>query len=105
MGLRSIWGAFAVGLVVAGPAMAEEHAFGRALAETNCAECHAIDVDDESVHAEAPAFRSLLRRYPIDALEEAFVESIATGHPDMPEFLATPEEIDAIIGYIGSIQR
>ena len=86
------------------PAAGEEHAFGRALSETNCAQCHAIGADDQSAHEEAPPFRDLLQRYPVDALEEAFVHSIATGHPDMPEFLATLEQIDAIIGYIEQIQ-
>ena len=87
------------------PAAGEDHAFGRALSETNCAECHAIGADDQSAHDEAPPFRGLLKRYPVDALEEAFAHSIATGHPDMPEFLATPEQVDAIVGYIESIQR
>jgi len=85
------------------PAPAQD--YGRALVETNCAECHAIGADDESAHQEAPPFRGLLRRYPVDALEEAFAQSIVTGHPDMPEFVATPEQIDAIIGYIAAIQR
>ncbi|QBK31609.1 c-type cytochrome [Roseitalea porphyridii] len=88
---------------VGAPALAQD--YGRALVETNCAECHAIGVHDESAHEEAPPFRGLLRRYPVDALEEAFAQSIVTGHPDMPEFVATPEQIDAIIGYIAAIQR
>lgn len=87
----------------AGSAMAQEQ--GRALAEANCAQCHAIGADDQSAHAEAPAFRELLQRYPVDALEEAFAETIVTGHPDMPEFLATPEQIAAIIDYIASVQE
>ena len=88
-----------------GYAAADAHDFGRALAETNCAECHAIGANDENAHAEAPAFRTLLQRYPVDALEEGFAHSIVTGHPEMPEFLATPEQIDALIGYIQSIQQ
>lgn len=78
-------------------------AYGKALVEANCAGCHAIGTADVSVHPQAPAFRTLSERYPLDALEEAFVEGIATGHPDMPEFIATPEQIAAIIDYIGSL--
>ena len=95
----------AAGIAFVAPAAADEHEFGRALAEINCAMCHAIGVEDESAHDEAPAFRALLRRYPVDALEEAFAHSIVTGHPDMPEFEGTPEQIGALIGYIESIQR
>lgn len=88
-----------------GPAPADELAYGRALVADNCARCHAIDADDASAHDEAPPFRTLLRDYPVDALEEAFAERIVTGHPDMPEFTATPDQIGAIIGYIESIQQ
>ena len=80
-------------------------AYGKALVENNCASCHAVGLTDESAHGEAPALRTLMERYPIDALEESFVEGITTGHPDMPEFIATPEQIAAIIDYIGSLAR
>lgn len=76
---------------------------GRALVQANCARCHAIGRDDESTHPEAPPFRDLHMRYPLEALEEAFVEGISVGHTDMPEFVATPEQIGAIIDYIGTI--
>jgi hypothetical protein len=35
-------------------------------------------------------------------LEEALAEGIVTGHPDMPEFMASPDQINAIIAYIAS---
>lgn len=78
---------------------------GRRLVEINCAECHAIGRNDKSAHRDAPAFRMLSKRYPISALEEAFVEGILTGHPDMPEFVAEPEQVADIIAYIESIQE
>ncbi|RLP23104.1 cytochrome c [Mesorhizobium sp. YM1C-6-2] len=76
---------------------------GKALVELNCARCHAIDRTSKSDHADAPPFRTLSQRYPIDALEEAFAEGISTGHPDMPEFVATPGQIGAILDYISSL--
>ncbi|TGQ64717.1 cytochrome c [Mesorhizobium sp. M00.F.Ca.ET.186.01.1.1] len=88
------------------PAVAEsvtDH--GKALVETNCARCHAIGETDRSSHPDAPAFRTLSKRYPIADLEEALAEGISTGHPDMPEWIASPEQIDAIIAYIASIQE
>jgi len=77
---------------------------GKALVETNCARCHAIGATDMSNHPDAPAFRTLSQRYPVDALAEALAEGISTGHPDMPEFVASPQQIDAILAYIGSLQ-
>ncbi|HRP79335.1 MAG TPA: cytochrome c [Aquamicrobium sp.] len=90
------------------PAAAQETdpvlAYGKALVEANCAACHGVGPGDESRHAEAPPFRTLWERYPIDALEESFAVGIATGHPDMPEFTATPEQLAAILDYIASLQ-
>lgn len=77
---------------------------GRTLVEANCSRCHAVSRDDAGMHPQAPAFRTLGERYPIDALEEAFAEGIYVGHPDMPEFVADPDQIAAIIAYIESIQ-
>ena len=77
---------------------------GKALVETNCARCHAIGATDTSSHPDAPAFRTLSQRYPVDQLAEALAEGISTGHPDMPEFVASPQQIDAILAYIGSLQ-
>jgi len=77
---------------------------GKALVETNCARCHAISATDTSSHPDAPAFRTLSQQYPIDQLAEALAEGISTGHPDMPEFIASPQQIDAILAYIGSLQ-
>jgi mono/diheme cytochrome c family protein len=78
---------------------------GKTLVELNCARCHSVDRTSESSHADAPPFRTLSQRYPIDALEEAFAEGISTGHPDMPEFVATPDQIGAILAYIGSLNN
>ncbi|MAW88660.1 MAG: cytochrome C [Phyllobacteriaceae bacterium] len=79
-------------------------AHGKALVETNCAQCHGVGETDASPHPAAPPFRELSERYPIDALEEAFAEGIVTGHEDMPEFEATPQQIADIIAYLASIQ-
>lgn len=78
---------------------------GKALVEVNCARCHAIEKTDKSSHPDAPAFRTLSKRYPITDLEEALAEGISTGHPDMPEWIASPDQIDAIIAYINTLQK
>ena len=94
--------------VFASPALAqtdyERIMHGKELVEANCSKCHGVSLKDKSSHEKAPVFRSLAKRYPIEALEEAFAEGIYTGHPDMPEFAATPEQVAAIVAYISSIQ-
>ena len=79
-------------------------AHGKTLVEANCARCHAIGHADNSPHPQAPEFRTLSQHYPIDALEEAFVEGIFTGHPDMPQFRVTPQQVADIIAFIETLQ-
>ena len=78
---------------------------GRALVTKSCAGCHAVERSGASPRADAPAFRRLGRRYPVEALEEALGEGILSGHPDMPEFVFDGEEVGAIIAYLKGIQE
>lgn len=77
---------------------------GRALLEANCAKCHAIGMDGESKHKEAPPFRVVVTRYPPDNLAEALAEGLISGHPDMPEFVFEPDEVEAIATYLASLK-
>ena len=86
------------------PSDPQSLATGRELAEIHCAACHAVGLEDESAEAGAPAFRSLSSRYPIESLEESLAEGIVTAHDDMPEIAFEPEDIDAFLGYLVSIQ-
>ena len=54
---------------------------------------------------DAPAFRTLGQRYPIESLEEALGEGFMSGHPDMPEFKFDADDVGAIIAYLKSIQQ
>jgi mono/diheme cytochrome c family protein len=99
---------FAAAVALTSPASADDAsriAYGKRLVEANCARCHAVGRTGASTHPDAPPFRSLQRRYPVEDLQEALAEGISTGHPDMPEFVASPGQIDAIIAYIGSLDR
>ena len=64
---------------------------GRALAERQCARCHAIGDTGASPVALAPPFRALYRRYPVDALRPAFLRGLEVGHRDMPRFVLSSE--------------
>jgi cytochrome c len=78
---------------------------GRAIVIKNCAPCHAVERRGASPRADAPAFRTLGRRYPVESLEEGLGEGIISGHPDMPEFIFTGEDVGAIIAYLKAIQE
>ncbi|WP_428642007.1 c-type cytochrome [Roseibium sp.] len=80
-------------------------ATGRVLAETHCAACHAVGTDDISAQDNAPAFRDLSARYPLESLEESLAEGIVTAHENMPELSFEPDDIDAFLGYLTSIQK
>lgn len=94
--------------VCAGPGRAADDAAtlrqGQALLRRDCGGCHAVERRGESPRAGAPAFRDLSRRYDVDSLGEALAEGLMTGHPEMPEFRFRPDEVDAILGYLRSIQ-
>ena len=77
---------------------------GRELASVHCSRCHAIGNEGSSPMAGAPAFRDLKLRYPIDSLAEALAEGMVTGHPQMSVFTFSPQEIDDLLGYIGSLE-
>jgi len=67
--------------------------------------CHAIGRSGASPRAEAPPFRTLGQRYRIEALEEALGEGLTTGHPDMPDFQFSAEEVGEVIAYLNAIQQ
>jgi cytochrome c len=86
-------------------AAADNLKLGEALLTKSCSPCHAVGRVGDSPRKDAPAFRTLATRYPIDSLEEALGEGIMAGHPDMPEFSFDADQVGAIIDYLKSIQK
>lgn len=43
------------------------------------------------------------REVQVKAMGKALAEGLSTGHPDMPEFVASPAQIDATLAYIRSL--
>jgi cytochrome c len=78
---------------------------GADLLAANCARCHATGTTGSSPHPDAPAFRTLSQKYPIEGLGEALAEGLSVGHPDMPEFTFESEDVGAILSYLKSIQE
>jgi cytochrome c len=77
---------------------------GKTFALTNCARCHAIDRVSSSPLNIAPPFRTLHKRYPIEALAESLAEGIQTGHPTMPEFQLDPDQIHDLLSYLKTLE-
>lgn len=77
---------------------------GQVMAQQKCGACHAVGLRDESAISTAPEFRTLGRRYPVSDLGEALAEGIVTGHPSMPDWVLTRDEIVELLGYMQSIQ-
>ncbi|WP_333822891.1 c-type cytochrome [Pinisolibacter sp.] len=77
---------------------------GREIAEAACADCHAIGATGTSPKAEAPLFRELGRKYPVESLEEALAEGVVVGHPGMPQVKMNEADIGAFIAHLKSIQ-
>ena len=95
-----------IGLLLINPVLAAPTAEqrGRAFARANCARCHAIDRVSKSPLKIAPPLRALHQRYPIEALEEALAEGISTGHPDMPAFELSPDQIHDLLSYLKTLE-
>ena len=77
---------------------------GLAILQEHCARCHALGTTGNSPHPQAPPFRDVVKRYPVEDLEESLAEGIVSGHPDMPEFTFEPKEINSILAYLNSLK-
>jgi len=77
---------------------------GKAYAQAHCARCHAIGRSGRSPFGQAPPFRTLHQRYPVETLGEALAEGIETGHPAMPEFTLDPDRIHDLLSYLKTLE-
>ena len=102
--------AFAAALFVVCVAAPPAQAFsplersGRALLQTLCARCHAIDRTGGSPHPDAPPFREIDRRLDLDAFVNQLGEGFSSGHPDMPTFHFSRSDARAAVAYLRAIQ-
>jgi cytochrome c len=97
--------ALLLGLATASAAETDLTDKGEVLVKENCSRCHAIGKEGNSPHPEAPPFRTLSSRYPVEDLSESLAEGIVSGHPDMPIFVFNVADVEAIIDYLNSIQE
>jgi len=76
---------------------------GKALLEKNCGRCHSLEAKGASPLPQAPPLREVYLKYSIDQLEEGFAEGMGSRHRDMPQIQFSPDEVAAILNYLGSI--
>lgn len=77
---------------------------GRLLTSTACAGCHATGATGDSPLPDATPLREIVRRYPLNQLEEAFAEGLVTTHPAMPDYTFRAGEIDDLIAYLETLR-
>jgi mono/diheme cytochrome c family protein len=76
---------------------------GKAILEDNCGRCHSLGTSGESPLPQAPPLREVYLKYPIDQLEQGFGEGMGSKHRDMPQIQFSPDQVVAILDYLGSI--
>jgi cytochrome c len=76
---------------------------GKILLESNCGRCHSIEATGASPLEKAPPLRQVYLTYPIEQLEEGFAEGMGSRHRDMPQIQFSPDQVTAILSYLGSI--
>ena len=78
---------------------------GEAFARTTCARCHGVGSRGASPTPEAPTFRTLAGRFPIDDLADILVEGVERRHPAMPDFRLDPLDADDLTAYLRTLRR
>jgi mono/diheme cytochrome c family protein len=76
---------------------------GRVIAEHLCARCHAISGPGPSPMAQAPAFSTFERKWPVEYLAEGLTTD--HGSVQIPAFDFTTEEIDDLLAFLKSVQE
>lgn len=102
--LAKVAGAVAVAALLQSTALAQKVQRGVVIARTYCVSCHSIDKVSPSPLKDAPPFRDLHKKYPVEGLQEALAEGIVTGHPSMPEFRFDTDQIGDFIAFLNSLR-
>lgn len=75
---------------------------GHAYAKKFCTDCHAIEKDENLLLGDVPTFHEVANS---DGMSpRALVVWLRTSHPNMPDFIIPPEDIDDIVAYIMSLR-
>jgi len=78
---------------------------GRQLVGKFCSSCHAVARFGRGPNRNAPPFRSLGRKFDLDAFPGILERGISSTHPDMPVFKFSQNDAHDVVVYLRSIQR
>lgn len=78
---------------------------GLALAEANCARCHAIGATGDSADAMAPRFRDLAALEPGKSMDEIFAKAVLGSHMAMPNFGMTSADRADLLAYLVTVRQ
>ena len=78
---------------------------GRQLVGKFCSSCHAVARFGRGPNKTAPPFRTLGRKFDLDAFPGMLERGISSTHPDMPVFKFSPDDAHDVVAYLRSIQR
>ena len=77
--------------------------YGKLLAETWCASCHLVSVNEQSVaNADVPTFSSISKRLPDD--HDRLAAFIAQPHSPMPNLNLSRQDIRDVLAYIETLE-
>lgn len=102
-----VFTAVVLSLLVALPVDARDDSAvrGEAFAREHCARCHALGRRGASPMREAPPFRTLAGRFPVDDLADVLTEGVDRRHPAMPDFRLGPAEASDLTAYLRALRR
>jgi mono/diheme cytochrome c family protein len=75
---------------------------GHAYAQKFCADCHAVDKDTTLLFTDIPSFQEVADSEGMSP--RALAVWLQTSHPNMPDFIIPPDDMDNVIAYIMSLR-
>jgi cytochrome c len=104
--VRRGWPTVALGLALvlaaqSGFAQSPPERRGLRFARLHCAPCHAIEALGESPLQNAPPFRTLHLKYPVQDLQRPLAEGV---HPKMPVFELTAAQVSDLMAYLKTLE-
>lgn len=76
---------------------------GRVLLTDKCGRCHAVDATSPSPFKDAPPFRDVLKKFPVEELRMRLSEGVVSHFKDMPQVDFSDEEVTGIIDYLSTL--
>lgn len=75
---------------------------GHAYAQQFCADCHGVEKDDHLLLGDVPTFPEVADSEGMSP--RALAVWLRTSHPNMPDFIIPPDDMDNVIAYIMSLR-